>query len=87
MGKPQVEWGGITKDDLIAIARPHVIEYVNWYRENGLHLPEEFKDNPVGWSDLLLKIQMDFELRGTLKDETKFLFFKYLGHLFVKNHE
>lgn len=41
---------------------PVIDEYVDWYAENGVSLPECYALDPSGWTEVLRKIQRAFNL-------------------------
>jgi hypothetical protein len=52
----------ISTEDIIESLHEPITDYVNWYAERGLYLPEEYKTDPGAWTDVLRKIQRSFEL-------------------------
>lgn len=60
-------------DDIIEILKPYINDYVDWYAERGLYLPEEFKSDPAAWTNKLRKIQRAFDLveKKEYKDNVK----------------
>ena len=45
------------RDSFMAFIAPLVIEYIDWYCEEGLTLPEDFATRPGDWTDILREIQ------------------------------
>jgi len=60
MGQPQKPWDGKRERQILWDLSDDVIEYVDWYCENGVHLPEDFARDPSGWSQVLRYIQSVF---------------------------
>lgn len=48
----------------IKMLRPVLNEYVDWYAEHGITLPEEFAQDPTTWTNHLRTIQRAFNLAG-----------------------
>lgn len=48
---------------------PIVDEYVDWYCDHGISLPQAYELDPSGWTEVLRKIQRAFELKATEKEE------------------
>ena len=63
MGKEQTTWTGLNNDLFLDLAidsvQEDIIEYVDWYSENGLFLPDEFSTDPGAWTQILRDIQQD----------------------------
>lgn len=52
-------------EDAVNYLHSMISEYVDWYCEKGLYLPEEFRMDPATWTDILRKIQRAFDLAHT----------------------
>lgn len=52
-------------DEVIETLHPLITEYVDWYAERGLYLPENFKSDPSAWTNILRKIQRAFDIALT----------------------
>lgn len=48
------------RDYTIKQIHPLIDEYYLWYRDHGLHLPEEFATDPSSWTTILFKIHRAF---------------------------
>lgn len=58
-------------------------DYVEWYSEQGVYLPDEFAQDPSAWTEVLRKIQRAFRLASTeLGSEGEIMKARILG-----NHE
>ncbi len=56
-------WKG--EEDVLALAEtiyPRLNDYIDWYCEKGLYLPEEFATDPASWTTILRDIQEAFRL-------------------------
>ena len=67
MGKHQTPWTGLTTAGFLLRIAPDVIDYVEWYAQNGFYLPKEFNNDPSSWTQILRDIQIAFELLGKKK--------------------
>lgn len=47
---------------------PVVDEYIEWYADHGISLPEAYALDPSGWTEVLRKIQRAFYLKSTEND-------------------
>ena len=45
------------RDSFMAFIAPLIVEYVDWYAEEGLTLPDEYATKPGEWTDILRKMQ------------------------------
>lgn len=65
-GRWQDEPRNVRGDDLRTIIidkiTDDIIEYTDWYAENGVYLPDEFAQDPSAWTEVLRKIQRAFRL-------------------------
>ncbi len=69
------------RDYTIRTLHPIIDEYVDWYAEHGVSLPEAFALDPAGWTEVLRKIQKAFFLAATEHDEdSPIAFSKKHGH-------
>ena len=60
MEKLRIEWDGVTEEIVLQKLAPDIIEYIEWYCENGLYLPDEFKRDPSTYTQILRYIQAVF---------------------------
>lgn len=89
----QLPWEGKTPEEVLKDIADDVLDYTNWYTENGDHLPKDFKNDYNGWVTVLKDIEFAFELivRGQDVSENKTqaamkrkgieLFYQYMSHL------
>lgn len=57
MGGPQIAYNGPTELDVLKLVAQQIIDYVNWYAENGYFLPPGFERDPAGWTQILRDIE------------------------------
>ena len=55
----------VRNEDIVELLNPIVSDYVDWYAERGLYLPETFASDPAAWTGILRKIQRAFDLAQT----------------------
>jgi hypothetical protein len=57
MGKQKVLWEGVNQRQVILALSEDIVEYVDWYSENGMYLPEEYSKDPAEWTYVLQGIK------------------------------
>lgn len=62
MGKEQLPYRGISEQDFLRGIAVDVINYINWYAEHGIFLPEEYAADPGAYTQILRNIQAGFEV-------------------------
>lgn len=90
MGQPYRPWKGPSTTDVLYNISDDIIEYVDWYCEHGLYLPQEFAKDPAAWTQILRDIQAGmYELQKSDEDVNEKLlydgctkYYKYAEHLF-----
>jgi hypothetical protein len=88
-------WQGKTHEDILTSVADDVLDYIMWYSENGSHVPEEFKDDPGEWVEILRQIEVACSIlvvgpsmEVTHDRELEIargikLFNKYISHLWI----
>jgi len=62
MARETIPYSGPDELEVLAKIANDVIDYVDWYCEDGLYLPTEYSKDPAGWSQILRDIQAAFAL-------------------------
>ncbi len=55
-------WTGKKQIDFLLFIADDVIEYCDWYADNGIYLPGQYISDPGQWTQILRNIQAAFEL-------------------------
>lgn len=90
MGKPYQAYSGPEAHDVLYKIADDVIDYVDWYCEHGLYLPNEFAKDPAAWAQILRDIQAgmrQLQLPGNQADQELLYngvakYYQYAEHLF-----
>lgn len=77
MARETRPYEGITQSEFLCKIAPDIIQYVNWYAEDGMFLPQEYSADPAGWTEVLREIEAAFKnlLDGVdTKEEIKLMY-------------
>lgn len=62
MGKPHLPYTGPHSHEVLSHIAQDIIDYVDWYCENGYFLPDEYAKDPAAWAQILRDIQAAMRL-------------------------